>query len=366
MSPSVKPLLLALAGTAAAAAATSNETDSTVNDADFMDRFYSAGSLVDWETVLGPAFHYHHGLFQEPELQSQEIDDDQADVAMDRAIRVLYPFIAGASTVIDIGCGWCGPLAQLEKDLGSQVTGVTISAGQADFCRGRGHVAVHADANTLFTGRHRRLPELDGKRFDVALLVESFSHIRNKSGLLTELHDRADKLVMRVNTYDGANPGRAVFGGSMQLPSTAELIQQVEAAGWRIVHSGDLRRTTRPTMLVYSQRIARLARPWCVLAASAGPAPSSMCSRTVFSLAKSAQHARRASPSGGGWSTTASLTSSQCQLRPPLSPRRRQTPQLRAPARSSKLVAGCVSSSGRPQRLTCLRGSPLRNLVVRH
>ena len=94
-------------------------------------------------------------------------------------------------------------------------------------------------------------------------MLESASHIRNKAGLLKQLHQVADKLVVRVNTYDGPPPPaapphaagtaaveeedpRTVFGGSMVLPSTDEMVALIEQAGWTVRRVENIRRRTRP------------------------------------------------------------------------------------------------------------------------
>lgn len=43
-----------------------------------MDTFYSADGATQWEPVLGDAMHYHHGVFEESELNAKHISDQQA------------------------------------------------------------------------------------------------------------------------------------------------------------------------------------------------------------------------------------------------------------------------------------------------
>ena len=115
---------------------------------------------------------------------------------MAKAIAVLYPYIPQGASILDVGCGWCGPARQLHAEHACEVTGVTASADQAEYCSARGGVEniIHADANSV-------LPLRDGAHYDVALLMESISHVQDKRGLLEELSKVAGKLVLRVNTY---------------------------------------------------------------------------------------------------------------------------------------------------------------------
>ena len=198
---------------------------------------------------------------------------------MDKAIAVLYPYIGKGATVLDIGCGWCGPARQLHADRACSVTGVTASADQAGYCAARGGMegVIHADANAA-------LPLDAGAHYDVALLMESISHVRDKAGLLQELAQVADKLVVRVNTYDGPatddDSHRTVFGGSMLLPSTAEMKQLVTAAGWDIVRVENIRRRTKPTLIVYKQRLAAAAAAAAAAAVDKSGVPNNAGNQT--------------------------------------------------------------------------------------
>ena len=179
-----------------------------------------------------------------------DIPDDVADAAASKAVSMLYPYIGQRASVLDIGSGWCGPLRQLEAELNCSVTGITISGEQRAFCAANGHSVELADAEQL-------IPALNG-HFDVALMLESISHIKDRRALLDSLAGKADKLVIRANTYDGSKDSSTVFGNSMALPSTAELRADIEASGWTIVHAQNIRPLTHPTLSVYQQRLAKM------------------------------------------------------------------------------------------------------------
>lgn len=164
--------------------------------------------------------HYHHGVFRDDQLDAQAISEPDADAAMDRAVTGLLPFIPTHASVLDVGSGWCGPMRLLQEHE-HEVTGITVSASQAAHCQAAGLKVLHADAERLLAQASAAADAgLGTSTFDVALLLESLSHIKDKQALFAALATRAHKLVLRANTYEGAEPSEAVFGDSMALPST--------------------------------------------------------------------------------------------------------------------------------------------------
>lgn len=218
-----------------------------------LESFYSDDSIAVWKSVLGDKMHYHHGFF-DVDADANHLDAASIDAAMAKAVTSLLPFLAPRSNVLDVGSGWCGPLGVF-ADHHHNVTGLTVSAGQAAYCREAGHDIVLGDAEATTTQS-----ELGGKGpFDAAVMLESLSHIRNQSALLRWLATQTPRLVLRVNTRPaGATP--VVFGDSMTLPTAAELKQMVEAAGWRIKYWQNERAVAHQTLDVYKRRLASLSR----------------------------------------------------------------------------------------------------------
>ena len=83
------------------------------------DAFYSA-DVENVAVFWGPEMHFHHGL------ASAEVNDLLgrsttggpaaaegllAERALADALRVLYPHLPLGSSVLDVGCGWCGPVS---------------------------------------------------------------------------------------------------------------------------------------------------------------------------------------------------------------------------------------------------------------
>jgi len=229
-----------------------------------LDAFYG-GDLALWRAVLGPGMHYHAGLFDA--AAGRAPDDAEMDAALERAVRCLYPFLPAGGRVYDIGCGWGGPLAMINRELGCRGLGLTISRTQFRHVEGRGLPVRLGDAERL----------LPPGRFDGVLMLESFCHVRDKARLLERLRPFAGRLVMRVNCQD-RSPRETAFAGSMHMVSSGGLRAIVEGAGWRIAHWRDRRAEALPSILGWQRRLARIGptgdihletlRAWCARVAA--------------------------------------------------------------------------------------------------
>jgi Methionine biosynthesis protein MetW len=207
--------------------------------------FYNSDRVETWRRVLGSDMHYHAGIFEE--TPTTEIDDVLNDAALRRSVEELYPFLPAEGNVYDIGCGWGGPLQMLVRDLGCSALGITVSRTQFRHCASRGLPVRCGDAeNSLPPGL-----------FDCMLLLESFSHIRDKPRLLRVMRVFGRRLVMRVNCQDMA-PNSVNFGGTMHMIRSSELRAMIEQAGWRITHWRDRRAEALPSVFAWHQRLQQV------------------------------------------------------------------------------------------------------------
>ncbi len=234
------------------------ELPSAASDA--LDDFYSTDELDNWRAVLGPQLHYHAGIFEDPGLR--QVDDGRLQDALLRAVHGLYPYVGEGVRVYDLGCGWGAPAMDLVRERGCQVVALTVSRTQYRYCAHLGLTVRHADMERV----------LPPGSFDVALLLESFSHVRDKPRLLRVLRRSCRRLVMRVNCQDAA-PASRRFGGSMAMISSATLREQLEQAGWTIRHWQDRRAEALPTVFGWHRRLQAVPpssdehlevfRAWC-------------------------------------------------------------------------------------------------------
>lgn len=95
--------------------------------------------------------------------------------------------------------------------------------------------------------------------YDVIFCLEMISHIRNKAQLLRRLRTYAPRLILSescaADTYLGE---RTTFGGSIVLCIVAELIRDVESAGWTIQYIRDRRFNAMRTLALWQQNLDRV------------------------------------------------------------------------------------------------------------
>jgi tocopherol O-methyltransferase len=117
--------------------------------------------------------HVHHGLFAnrtEPaERAARRLVDHVADLGEVRA----------GSVVADIGCGYAAAARQLTTERGARVIGFTLSEGQAAYARTR---SPKMDVRV----RDWMDNDLEDASCDVAMAIESLSHMPNKTRAFAE------------------------------------------------------------------------------------------------------------------------------------------------------------------------------------
>jgi len=201
-----------------------------------LDEFYSAESIAEWKQIIGEELHYHFGYYK---------GGEDLKTAAEQTVRNFYPYIPSGSQILDAGCGWGGPAQLLVHDRQCNVTCITISQTQANYCRSLG-LTVHQ--------LNLEKDQIEG-HYDVVFSLEVLSHIRDKIGLLKRLRHRADRLAISVTCTADKNHGeRLTFGGSMILYTPAELKQMVKEAGWKIISMKDRRVQSMPTLLYWRAR----------------------------------------------------------------------------------------------------------------
>jgi hypothetical protein len=138
-----------------------------------IDKFYSDVPLEIWKQILDDDMHYHFGIKYK--------DENPFEVA----VKILYKFIKPNSTILDCGCGWGAPAKMLIRDMGCIVDGVTISKQQYDFIK-------------EFPVYHKDLHDfIPSKKYDTALFLESFTHLKDCNVVLNNLNNFVDEIVIK-------------------------------------------------------------------------------------------------------------------------------------------------------------------------
>tara|TARA_B100000524_G_scaffold40922_1_gene19698 strand:- start:98 stop:829 length:732 start_codon:yes stop_codon:yes gene_type:complete len=139
-----------------------------------VDEFYDDTLPEIWKKVIGNDLHYHVGW-------------GEGDILYN-AVKHLYQFIDKKSSVLDCGCGWGGTGKVLKRDMGCEVTGVTISQVQSDYI----------SDNNLFPVVLSDLHDYTTDNiYDVCLFVESFCHLKSPQKVLSNISNVTDKIILR-------------------------------------------------------------------------------------------------------------------------------------------------------------------------
>jgi hypothetical protein len=205
-----------------------------------LDTFYGDVPIPLWKQIIGDELHYHLGYF---------LGQEGLAAGLERTVRNFYPHIPEGATVLDAGCGWGGPARMLIDERGCAVHGLTLSSAQASYCAGRGLTVDRCDLEDLVLTDD----------YDVAFLLESLEHVRDKDRLLRGLRAHATCLVLSTacvaDTYAGL---RVDFDGSILFCSVSELGRALEAAGWQVAVFTDRRPRAAPTFFHWKERLDRV------------------------------------------------------------------------------------------------------------
>jgi SAM-dependent methyltransferase len=180
--------------------------------------FY-AGEIEAWRYILGESLIYSIGT-RDPKASPED-----AEAHLSNVVRSLYPWIPEGSRVLDLGCGWGGPARMLIRDRGAYVHGVTVSQVQADFVN-----SILPEARTTCADMATFIPD---EQYDVAIALESLTHVTSPVEVLRNIRSRVDRILIRDHVTIG-EPSMVIDNWKMRVPSHEEFRGIVEEAGFKI------------------------------------------------------------------------------------------------------------------------------------
>jgi len=199
------------------------------------------------KSKMNIAHHYDlsdnlYSLFLDPKKQYScgyfENENDTLEVAQNNKIQHILKKlnIQPNQKVLDIGCGWGGLAIDIAKSTGCEVTGITLSENQFNYCIKKAKELNLENQVTFKLIDYRQLDE----KFDRIVSVGMFEHIGRK--FYTKFFKQIDKLlsdegVSLIHTIGSVNAPREphpwitkyIFPGGY-TPSLSEVVKPIEKA----------------------------------------------------------------------------------------------------------------------------------------
>ena len=200
------------------------------------------------KSKMNVAHHYNlsddlYDLFLDPKRQYScgyfKNENDSLDVAQNNKIKHIIKKlnIKPNQRVLDIGCGWGSLAIDIAKSLNCEVTGITLSKNQFDYCVKKAKELNLENQVTFKLIDYRELNE----KFDRIVSVGMFEHVGRK--FYKNFFKKIEKLlnndgVSLIHTIGSVNPPRDphpwitkyIFPGG-HTPSLSEVTTPIEKAG---------------------------------------------------------------------------------------------------------------------------------------
>ena len=184
-----------------------------------------------YDLFLDKKRQYSCGYFKN---QNESLEDAQNN-KIQHIIKKLN--IESNQKVLDIGCGWGSLSIDIAKSINCEVTGITLSQNQLDYCLKKAKELNLEDQVTFKLMDYRELDE----KFDRIVSVGMFEHVGRK--FYKKFFKQVEKLlsdngVSLIHTIGSVNPPRDphpwitkyIFPGGY-TPSLSEVTTPIEKAG---------------------------------------------------------------------------------------------------------------------------------------
>jgi tocopherol O-methyltransferase len=207
--------------------------------------------------------HVHHGLWLRP--------DDAPEKATRQLVNLVahHARVKAGSRVCDAGCGYGATARIFARELGAQVTGITLSPAQFDFAM---RFAPGSSNPAYLLGDWLKNP-LPDESFDSVIAVESSEHMPDKAAFFSQacrlVRPGGRLVICSWLAKEGASDWENRFllepicrEGRMPGIGTAnEYKRFFAAAGFALEHYEDLSARVKKTWPVCAWRfVANLAR----------------------------------------------------------------------------------------------------------
>lgn len=196
-----------------------------------LDHYYSFNDIEVWKTVLGEKMHYHYAV------KSKENDP------FDQAVIDLFKFIKPGSKILDCGCGWGGPANLIKEKLNCDVTGVTISKSQSEYIKN--FPVFHEDLNHF----------IPSKKYDIAIFIESFTHIINSASMLKHYYNNVDSILIKDFVSDELID---LPLWNMLTRTKTIFVNELEQAGYIVKDYREIQNFMQPALDIWMKNLAKL------------------------------------------------------------------------------------------------------------